>query len=83
MNKICIIMLSIALVMVTGCSMNNKVGSVESWDYTEGYVISKENGRVLIVRERVNNIEKTPLNKILKEAQPNAIWLSVMLTTIK
>ncbi|MFE5321852.1 DUF3221 domain-containing protein [Paenibacillus sp. NPDC056579] len=39
--------------------------------------MSKENGRVLIVRERVNNIEKTPLNKILKEAQPNAIWLTV------
>ncbi|MED5018665.1 DUF3221 domain-containing protein [Paenibacillus chibensis] len=71
-----IIFVIVILALAAGCSSSNKpVASNERWDYKEGFVVAKENGRVLVVRDRVTN--ETPLSKILEEAQPNAIWLSV------
>lgn len=55
---------------------NNEGIPDERWDHKEGYVVSKENGRVLVVRDQVANIE-APLSEILEDAKPNAIWLSV------
>ncbi|GIP26317.1 hypothetical protein J23TS9_14470 [Paenibacillus sp. J23TS9] len=64
------------LVLATGCSSDNTSESDGRWNHKEGFVVAKENGRVLVVRDRVDNIE-APLNEILEDASPNAIWLSV------
>lgn len=47
-----------------------------NWDYKEGIVIAKENNEVLVVRDEVSDIN-APLNELLEEAKPNAIWLGV------
>lgn len=73
--RISFILVMLILFLATGCSTNNDITSNEQWSYKEGFVVAKENDRILVVR-RVTNIE-TPLSDILEEAQPNAIWLSV------
>lgn len=79
------------LFVLTGCSSNsasdvNRVDGTdavnnsseysESWNYKEGFVIAKQDGEVLVVRNEVSDI-KAPLNELLQEAKPDAIWLSV------
>lgn len=75
MKKMFILLFAV-LVLATGCSSNNSGESGEIWDYREGFVVTKEDGRILVVRDKVANLE-APLSEILEEAQPNAIWLSV------
>ncbi|MHA7966796.1 DUF3221 domain-containing protein [Paenibacillus sp. CAU 1782] len=75
MKKI-IVLLVFALVLATGCSSVNKDEVDGPWNYKKGFVVSKEDGRVLVVRDKVDEID-APLNEILEEAQPDAIWLSV------
>lgn len=70
------VLLLLVLILATGCSSNNNSESNEHWNYKEGFVVAKDDGRVLVVRDRVENIE-APINEILEGAQPNAIWLSV------
>ena len=70
------VLLMFVLVLATGCSSDINSESDEHWNHKEGFVVAKEDGRVLVVRDRVDNIE-APLNEILEDAQPNAIWLSV------
>lgn len=62
------------LVVVTGCSSSSN--AEERWDYKEGFVVSKESGRVLVVHQKPSDFE-APLSEILKNAEPNAMWISV------
>ncbi|MCM3628479.1 YobA family protein [Paenibacillus glycanilyticus] len=65
------------LVFVDG-DTNKPVGyskTVNPWNYEEGYVVAKEDSRVLIVRDKVDF--ELSLSKILKSAQPDAIWFTV------
>ncbi|MDQ8739012.1 DUF3221 domain-containing protein [Paenibacillus sp. LHD-38] len=77
MKKMFILLFAV-LVLATGCSSNNnnsdRYGKI--WDFRKGFVVTKEDGRILVVRDKVANLE-VPLSEILEEAQPNAIWLSV------
>ncbi|WP_435921121.1 DUF3221 domain-containing protein [Paenibacillus sp. DYY-L-2] len=66
----------IAGVMSTGCSSSLESSKDGPWDYREGYVVAKENGRVLVVRDQVSDFS-APLNDILESAAPNAMWISV------
>jgi hypothetical protein len=51
------------LIIATGCSYNNKSVSDERWNYKEGFVVAKENDRILVVRDRADI--KSPLSEIL------------------
>lgn len=70
------VMLIFILFLVAGCSSNNDIGSNEHWDREEGYIVAKENGRILIVPNKVENFKIT-LDEILKASKPYAIWLAV------
>ncbi|MGN7359754.1 DUF3221 domain-containing protein [Paenibacillus sp. SAF-054] len=63
------------LLLVMGCSAAKDAAPEGRWDHKNGYVVAKENGRVLVVRKQA--APDTPLNEILEKAQPDAIWLSV------
>lgn len=49
-------------------------GSNDAWNNKEGFVIAKEGQKILMVRYDLG--EKT-VGQILKESQPNAIWIKV------
>ncbi|MWV46063.1 DUF3221 domain-containing protein [Paenibacillus sp. HJL G12] len=66
---------AVILLLITGCSAAKVAEPEGRWDHKHGYVVAKENGRVLVVRKQA--APETPLNDILAEAQPDAIWLSV------
>ena len=67
MKKMFILLFAV-LVLATGCSLNNSGKSDEIWDYREGFVVTKEDGRISVVRDKVANLE-APLSEILEEAQ--------------
>lgn len=71
-----VFLLAIAGVISTGCSSSSESSKDGPWDYSEGYVVAKENGRVLVVRDQVSDFN-APLNDILESAAPNAMWISV------
>ncbi|OBR66463.1 hypothetical protein A7K91_03170 [Paenibacillus oryzae] len=79
-NSIFLVFLIAMLVVVTGCSSSSNSDERwvydEHWDYKDGFVVSKESGRILVVRDKPSNF-KAPLNEILKNAEPNAMWISV------
>lgn len=75
MRKSLVILFFLLTVMVfAGCSSSSN--SDNSWDYNEGFVVSKEGGRILMVRDKPSDFE-VPLSEILKYAEPNAMWISV------
>ncbi|GMK49069.1 hypothetical protein PghCCS26_61990 [Paenibacillus glycanilyticus] len=75
MKKGLLILFFLLTVMVfVGCSSSSN--SDDSWDYNEGFVVSKEDGRILVVREKPSDF-KDPLSDILQNAKPNAMWISV------
>lgn len=74
MSKI-MMWLFVLLAWVAGPPLPDRAAD-ERWDVKEGYVVAKEDGRVLAVRDKVPD-RHTPLNRILEEAMPNAIWLTV------
>ncbi|MGF7036101.1 hypothetical protein J2T17_007152 [Paenibacillus mucilaginosus] len=74
--KILILILLVVPVLTMGCSTKNNVKSDELWDYKDGFVVAKEDGRVLVVRNKVDNPNE-PLNEILENALPDAIWVQV------
>ncbi|MFC5446825.1 DUF3221 domain-containing protein [Paenibacillus aestuarii] len=59
------------MLSLCGCTQQKK----ESWNYGEGYVVAKENDKVLVVRNKVANIN-APLSEILAN-ESDAIWLTV------
>lgn len=69
------LMVFIVTGVVTGCYFESRYNKDEIWDYKEGYVFAKENGRILVLREYIKN--EKPLNELLPEVKPNAILLSV------
>ncbi|MEK3913048.1 DUF3221 domain-containing protein [Paenibacillus sp. FSL H7-0331] len=64
---------------MTGCSTNNpNDGNPKVWDYREGYVIAKEYHKYLVVRNTNSaEIKNKTVSQLLKEAQPDAIWITV------
>ncbi|WP_274654606.1 DUF3221 domain-containing protein [Paenibacillus humicola] len=74
MRKSLVFLYFLLTVILTGCSSSSN--SDERWDYNEGFVVSKESGRILVVRNKPSDFE-APLNEILKNADPNAMWISV------
>jgi len=74
MSKI-IMWLFVLLTLAAGPPSPNQAAD-DRWDVKEGYVVAKENGRILVVRDHVPDFH-APLNEILEDAIPNAIWLSV------
>lgn len=68
------ILLAMAVVLA-GCSQAGK-SDAEGWNYKEGYVVAKENGKILVIRDRVEQTGAN-LGDLLINVQPNAIWLSV------
>lgn len=71
------LMLVLFLLGVTGTGCSSSDNSMDGpWDYNEGYVVAKEGGRVLVVRDQVSDFN-APLNEILERSAPNAMWISV------
>ncbi|MDR9852993.1 DUF3221 domain-containing protein [Paenibacillus sp. VCA1] len=63
------------LVLAAGPSPSGSVAD-DRWNVKEGFVVEKKPGKILVVRDKVQNPNMT-LAQILEDAQPNAIWLSV------
>ncbi len=42
------------IIIVSGCSKENEV---DSWDYKEGYILYKEDQRILVAPKKINNIK--------------------------
>lgn len=75
-----------AVLLLGGCALtmpksseqplakSQDIGSNDPWNYNEGFVIAKEDQKILMVRYDLG--EKT-VGQILKESQPNAIWIEV------
>ncbi|KRE35219.1 DUF3221 domain-containing protein [Paenibacillus sp. Soil522] len=53
-------------------------GSNNGWNYKEGFVIAKEGQKILMVRYlKAQDLGEKTIGQILKESQPNAIWIAV------
>lgn len=80
MNKIIVIFLLLSSLMI-GCSAvsESETSDIETWNYDKGYVVSKDSqeSKILVVRNKVDDIEKKTMVQILDEATPGAIWLDV------
>ncbi|WP_139992139.1 DUF3221 domain-containing protein [Paenibacillus paridis] len=71
--------LFVILILGAGCSANHESESGGVWNYQEGYVAVKDeaNSQLLVVREKVANLENKKIEQILEEAEPDAVWLKV------
>ncbi|HZG55389.1 DUF3221 domain-containing protein [Paenibacillus sp.] len=65
---------ALAAAMTTGCASSPDAAVREPyWDYKQGIVAAKERGRVLVVRHPMP--AGVPLEAVLEQAKPDAIWL--------
>ncbi|WP_161601624.1 DUF3221 domain-containing protein [Paenibacillus luteus] len=71
--------LFVIIIFGAGCSANNKGEAGGQWNYQEGYVVAKDeaNRQLLVVREKVDNLKNKKIEQILKESDPDAVWLKV------
>ncbi|WP_281279676.1 DUF3221 domain-containing protein [Paenibacillus lentus] len=48
------------------------------WNYDEGYVVAKDeaNLMILVVKNHVTDLKNKSIEKIIEEADPNAIWIT-------
>jgi len=62
-----------------GCSGNESINP-EKWDRSSGYVIAKEDQKILIVRHKPEPEPETgnmSVSELLKQNQPDAIWITL------
>ncbi|WP_054023955.1 DUF3221 domain-containing protein [Bacillus sp. FJAT-28004] len=71
--------LVIMLTFFSGCSVNsvNEDDSKKNWDYKEGFVVSKEDSKILVVQNsNITELKQKSIEEILDIVQPNAIWVT-------
>lgn len=66
----------VILILIAGFLTFFNFFSDEHWNYKAGFVVAKENNKLLIVREKPT-VNEVSINEILENAQPDAIWLTV------
>ena len=63
------------LLFIIGCSSNESI-TPEKWDRSEGYVIEKEDLKILVVRH-IPETGNISVSQILELNEPDATWITV------
>lgn len=75
MKKWSLLVLPCLFLFIIGCTGNESTNP-EKWDRTNGYVIGKEEQKILVVRQ-IPETGNISVSQILEQNKPDAIWVTV------
>lgn len=75
MKKWSLLVVPFLLLFIVGCSGNEST-NLEKWDRSNGYVIGKEDQKILVVKHTPEN-SHILMSQILEQNKLDAIWISV------
>lgn len=75
MKKWSLLAVPCLLLFLIGCS-GNEPTNTEKWDRSNGFVIRKEDQKILVVRHEPDT-SYTSVSQILEQNKPDAIWITV------
>ncbi|MCR8633861.1 YobA family protein [Paenibacillus radicis (ex Xue et al. 2023)] len=76
-----LMILTVLATCISGCSSSKESpapSKQEVWNYKEGYIISKSDHKVLVVKNtKAEDISKKSVQQLLDEVKPDAAWITV------
>lgn len=75
MKKWSLLVVPCLLLFIVGCSGNESTNP-EKWDRSNGYVIAKEDQKILIVRH-ISEPSNISVSELLEQNKPDAIWVTL------
>jgi len=75
MKKWSLLVVPWLFLFIVGCSGNESTNP-EKWDRSNGYVIAKEDQKILIVRH-VPETDNISVSELLEQNNPDAIWIKL------
>ncbi|HBU83812.1 MAG TPA: DUF3221 domain-containing protein [Paenibacillus sp.] len=75
MKKWSLLVVPCLFLFIVGCSGNESTNP-EKWDRSNGYVIAKEDQKILIVRH-IPETGNISVSELLEQNKPDAIWITL------
>ncbi|MFI2856221.1 DUF3221 domain-containing protein [Paenibacillus sp. JSM ZJ436] len=77
MKRWSLLVLPCLFLFIVSCSGNESINP-EKWDRSSGYVIAKEDQKILVVRHKPElETGNMSVSELLKQNQPDAIWITL------